>query len=194
MLRRTILLSGLLGLLACTAKTPVTLRNTDITGADFGRQLALSDHHCQPRTLLDFRGKAVVLFFGYTHCPDVCSTTLSKFAEVLKQLGDDAGRVQVLFVTLDPERDTPAQLAAYLPWFHPSFIGLYGDAAATAAVAREFRVFSAKKEIGGGLGYVLDHTAGAYVFDPEGRIRLYVKDAAPIEAIVGDLKILLSGK
>lgn len=188
------LLTLFLGLLGCTAQTPTPFRSTDITGAEFGRSLALTDHHGKPRTLTEFRGKAVLLYFGYTSCPDVCPTALARFAAALKQLGTDAARVQVLFVTIDPERDTQEKLAAYVPWFDPSFIGLYGDAASTEAVAREFKVYYAKKETSGGMAYVLDHTAGAYAFDPSGRIRLYIKDDAPTEAIASDLKNLLAGK
>lgn len=180
-------------MMACGREGPVSFQSTDITGAEFGRTLALTDHHGQSRTLTDFRGKAVVVFFGYTSCPDVCPTTLARYAEVLRQLGDDGSRVQVLFVTIDPARDTREKLAAYVPWFHPSFIGLYGDVPATETAAREFKVFYGKKETGGDMAYVLDHTAAAYVFDPAGRIRLYVKDDAPADAIVRDLKILLAG-
>lgn len=194
MLRRTIQLLLTLGLFACTAQTPPAFHSSDITGAEFGRALALTDHHGKSRTLADFRGKVVILFFGYTSCPDVCPTALARFAEVMKRLGADAARVQVLFVTIDPARDTQAQLAAYVPWFHPSFIGLYGDAAATAATAREFKAYYARQETGGGMAYVLDHSAAAYVFDPAGRIRLYVKDDAGIDMIAGDLKHLLAGK
>lgn len=194
MLRRTIFLALFLGLFACKGQTPVKFHSTDITGADFGRALSLTDHHGKLRTLADFRGKAVILFFGYTSCPDVCPTALAKFSEVMKRLGADATHVQVLFVTIDPARDTQAQLAAYVPWFDPSFIGLYGDAAATLAAAREFKVFYARKDTGGGMAYVLDHTAGAYVFDPAGRIRLYVKDDATIDVIASDLKALLAEK
>lgn len=179
---------------ACQPHPPFSFRNTDITGAEFGRALSLTDHGGRLRSLDDFRGKAIVLFFGYTSCPDVCPTALAKFAAVPEMLGDDAGRVQVLFVTLDPERDTQEVLAAYVPWFHPTFIGLRGDAAATLAVAREFKVFWTKKEVGGGLGYVLDHTAGAYVFDPAGRIRLFVRDDAASDAIAADLRALLAGR
>ncbi|MBA4092699.1 MAG: SCO family protein [Candidatus Accumulibacter sp.] len=193
MLRKLIVLFCLGALLACTPEAPPQMRNSDITGADFGRRLALTDHTGKARTLEDFRGQAVILFFGYTACPDICPTALAKFAATRKQLGDDAARVQVLFVTLDPERDTPAQLAAYVPWFDPSFIGLYGDAAATAAAAREFKIVYTR-QASGGLGYVLDHSAGAYVFDPAGRLRLYVRDDAPVDAIVADLKVLLAGK
>ena len=179
------------GLAGCSERTLPAFRNTDIGGAEFGRSLALKNHHGKPTSLADFQGKAVVIFFGYTSCPDVCPTTLARFAEVMKQLGSDAGRVQVLFVTVDPERDTPEKLAAYVPWFNPSFIGLYGDMAATEAAAREFKVFFARSKGSAGMGYVIDHSAGAYVFDPAGKIRLYVKDDASVDAIVGDIKKLL---
>ena len=182
-----------LALLAACKPAPVALRNTDLTGASFGRGLELSDHHGQPRSLADFRGKAVVVFFGYTSCPDICPTTLARLAEVMKGLGDEAGRVQVLFVTLDPERDSAERLKTFVPWFHPSFLGLRGDAGQIKAVTEEFRVFSARKEVAGELGYVLDHSAGAYVFDPAGHLRLYVKDTAPVEDIVADLQQLLRG-
>lgn len=177
--------------LAGCRPAPVAFRNTDLTGATFGRQLALDDHFGQRRTLADFRGKAVVLFFGYTTCPDVCPTSLARLAEVMKALGEDGGRVQVLFVTLDPERDSAERLKTYVPWFHPSFLGLRGDAAEIRAASEEFRIFSARKEVGGELGYVLDHSSGAYVFDPAGRLRLYVKDTAPVADIVADLRQLL---
>ncbi len=194
MVRRVVLLPLFFGLLACTAQAPTTFRNTDISGAEFGRTLALTDHHGKARTLTEFRGKAVILYFGYTACPDVCPTALAKFAATLKHLGPDTAKVQVLFVTLDPARDTQEKLAAYVPWFDSSFIGLYGDAASTEAVAREFKVYYAKQKTTGGMAYVLDHTAGAYVFDPSGRIRLYIKDDAAIASIASDLRNLLAGK
>ncbi|MGE5386343.1 MAG: SCO family protein [Betaproteobacteria bacterium] len=184
----------MLALLTACARQPAPLNNTDITGAEFGRQLSLPDQTGTPRSLTDYKGKAVVLFFGYTTCPDVCPTTLARFAEVMKRLGEDAGKVQVLFVTLDPARDTPEKLATYLAWFNPGFVGLRGDAAATEAAAREFKVFYAKKDVGGGMGYVIDHTSGAYVYDPAGRLRLFVKDGTPVEAIVADLRALVSGR
>lgn len=190
--RRYLCLCLSLLLLACSQPGPA-FRNTDISGAAFGRRLDLTDHDGRARHLEDFRGKAIVLFFGYTACPDVCPTTLSKFAEVMNALGPQARQVQVLFVTLDPERDTAARLKEFVPWFHPSFIGLYGSRAATDAAAKEFRIYSARKE-GGALGYTLDHSAGAYVFDPAGRLRLYVADSAPVEDIAADLKQLLAGR
>lgn len=182
-----------LALLAACQPAPVAFRNTDLTGASFARRLALSDHHGQPRSLADFHGKAIVVFFGYTSCPDICPTMLARLAEVMKGLGDEAGRVQVLFVTLDPERDSAERLKTFVPWFHPSFLGLRGDAGQIKAVTDEFRVFSARKEVGGELGYVLDHSSGAYVFDPAGHVRLYVKDTTPVEDIVADLRLLLRG-
>jgi protein SCO1/2 len=180
-------------LAACDGQAPA-FHATDITGAAFGQRLELTDHDGKPRRLEDFRGKAVVLFFGYTACPDVCPTTLAKYAEVMKALGPDAQKVQVLFVTLDPERDTAQRLKEFVPWFHPDFIGLHGDRAATEAAAREFRIFAAKKEVGGGMGYVLDHTAASYILDPAGRLRLYVADALPAAEVAADLKRLLAGQ
>lgn len=180
-------------LLAACKPAPVVWRNTDLTGASFGRQLQLTDHHGQLRNLTDFHGKAIVLFFGYTSCPDVCPTTLARFAEVMKTLGEEAGRVQVLFVTLDPERDSAARLAEFVPWFHPSFIGLRGDSDQIRRATEEFRIFSARKPVDGELGYVIDHSSGAYVFDPAGRLRLYVKDTASVEDIAADLGQLLRG-
>jgi protein SCO1/2 len=164
---------------------------TDITGAAFGRDFHLTDPDGHPRSLSDFRGKVVVLFFGYTHCPDVCPTTLGDLALVMRRLGADASRVQVLFVTLDPERDTPALLAQYVPSFYPSFLGLFGDAAATARVAKEFRVFYRKVDVGSHAGYFLDHSAGMYVFDRAGRLRLFVNYGLGTDAVVHDLKALL---
>lgn len=193
MQRRLFLALPALLLGACHRTPPAPFKATDISGADFGRNLALTDHNGQPRNLADFRGKAVVLFFGYTACPDVCPTSLARFAEVMNALGSQADQVQVLFVTLDPERDSLQRLKDFVPWFHPSFLGLRGDPSQTAAVAKEFRVFSARKEVGGGMGYVLDHSAGSYVFDPAGRLRLYQRDTASVEEMVEDLRRLLAG-
>lgn len=171
-------------------KTPFT--NTDITGLDYAKDFALPDHNGKLRTLADFKGKAVVVFFGYTQCPDVCPTTLAEMASVMQQLGPLAGRVQVLFITIDPERDTAEMLAKYVPSFDPRFLGLVGDKAATEKVAKEFKVFYQKvpgKEPG---SYTMDHTAGSYVFDPQGRIRLFIRHGQGAEPIVHDLKLLLS--
>ena len=166
-------------------------RNTDVSGTDCCRDFRLTDHHGNTRTLADFRGKAVVMFFGYTQCPDVCPTTMAEMKAVLGQLGADAQRVQVLFVTLDPERDTRELLANYVPAFDPSFLGLYGDLETTAKTAREFRVFYQKHSGPTPGSYTLDHTAGSYVFDPLGRVRLFVRHGDGGANLAADLRSLL---
>lgn len=190
-LAAVIALSALLA--ACSDRTPV-FHSTDITGADYGKTLALTDHAGQARTLADFRGKAVTLFFGYTQCPDVCPTNLVTMAEVMRQLGADAERLQVLFVTVDPERDTQALLSQYVPAFDARFLGLYGTAEQTADVAREFRVFYRKSGDTSGSTYTIDHSAGTYVFDPAGRLRLYVKHGEPADKLADDIRQLLAGR
>ncbi|MEO8751695.1 MAG: SCO family protein [Casimicrobiaceae bacterium] len=166
-------------------------QSSDVTGASFGRDFALTDHNGYPRTLADYRGKAVVIFFGYTQCPDACPTTLSALAETMRKLGPDADRVQVLFVTVDPERDTKALLAAYAPAFDPRFVGLYGDAAATEKVAKEFKIIYQKQPGATPGTYTVDHSAGTYIFDPQGRLRLYVSYGQSPEVFAHDLRELL---
>ncbi|HEV7813541.1 MAG TPA: SCO family protein, partial [Janthinobacterium sp.] len=159
---------------------------------DFARDFALTGHDGKPRTLADFQGKAVVVFFGFTQCPDVCPTAMVTLADVMKRLGADADRVQVLFVTVDPERDTPQLLAQYVPAFDKRFLGLYGDDAATKKVAKEFKVFYAKVEGKTPGSYTMDHTAGTYVFDRTGKLRLFVRNGQGTVPITHDLKLLLS--
>lgn len=167
--------------------------STDITGANFGRDFALTDDTGQLRHLSDYKGKAVVLFFGYTQCPDVCPTTLAGLAAAMKLLGADAKRVQVLFVTVDPERDTQALLAAYVPQFDPSFVGLYSDPATTAATAKEFKIFYQKVAGSTPQTYTIDHTASSYAYDPQGRLRLLIRHEETPQNIAHDLKLLLAG-
>jgi protein SCO1/2 len=167
---------------------------TDITGADFGRDFRLVDHHGKTRTLADFKGKAVLLFFGYTHCPDVCLTTLLELAMAQKRLGGDASRVQVLFVTLDPARDTPEKLANFVTYFHQDFLALSGDEATIAKTAKEFKAYYAKHDSGSAAGYFLDHSAGIYGFDAHGRLRILISYGTDLAAIVHDVKLLLGGK
>ncbi len=174
------------------AEKPVTFNNVDITGADYAKDFKLVDHTGKPRTLADYKGKIVFLFFGYTQCPDVCPTTMAEMAAVMQSLGPQAAQVQVLFVTLDPERDTQELLAQYVPAFHPSFIGLRGDAAATAATAKEFKVFYAKSPGATPGSYSIDHTAGSYVFDRTGKIRVFVRHGHGPAPIVHDIKLLLN--
>ena len=195
--RRFALRASLLAALALAGcdggPAKVSFRNTDVTGAAFGRGFELTDHHGQRRTLADFRGKVVTIFFGYTQCPDVCPTTLSEMAEVMRLLGDKADRVQVLFVSVDPERDTQALLAQYVPAFDPRFLGLYGTAEETAGVAKEFKVFY-QKVPGSRPGiYTVDHSAGSYVFDAQGRLRLFIKHAQGAAPLAEDLRKLIDG-
>lgn len=190
--RRLFLTLTFLQLVSCRQPV-VTFRNTDLTGATFGRKLELSDHNGQKRSLLDFQGRVVVVFFGYTSCPDICPTMLARLAEVMRTLGPASQHVQVLFVTLDPGRDSAERLKEFVPWFYPSFLGLRGDEAQTKAVTEEFRVFSARKNVDSDLGYVLDHSSGAYAFDPAGRLRLYIKDGTSVEDIAADIDQLLGG-
>ena len=183
-----------LGLLLSACDKPPAFKSTDISGVDWGKGFALTDHNGKPRTLADFKGKVVVLFFGYTQCPDVCPTTLASMNETLKLLGDDAARVQVLFASLDPARDTQALLAQYVPQFNPSFLGLYGDEATTAALAKEFRAFYTKVPGATPTSYTIDHSTGSYAFDPQGRLRLLLKHGDAPANLAADLKLLLAGK
>lgn len=181
-------------LLAGCSEPPPAFKSTDISGVDWGKDFALTDHHGQPRRLADYKGKAVVLFFGYTQCPDVCPTTLSAMNETLKLMGGDAARVQVLFATLDPARDTQELLAQYVPQFNPGFVGLRGDDAATAALAKDFKAFYTKVPGAKADTYTIDHSTGSYAFDPQGRLRLLLRHGEAPENIAADLKLLLAGK
>lgn len=183
-----------LSLLLAGCEQPPAFKSTDISGSEWGKDFSLTDHLGQPRKLADFKGKAVVLFFGYTQCPDVCPTTLSSMREALKLLGSDAGRVQVLFATLDPARDTQELLAQYVPQFDPSFIGLRGDEAATAALAKDFKVFYSKQPGKTPDTYTIDHSTGSYAFDPQGRLRLLLRHGEAPASVAADLKLLLAGK
>jgi protein SCO1/2 len=168
-----------------------TFHGTDITGAEFGRRLALPDLDGRMRTLDDFKGKVTVLFFGYTQCPDVCPTTLADLASAVKRLGADSKRVQVLFVTVDPKRDTPELLREYVPAFDASFIGLRGDAASTERVTRDFHVYAQERRGATPDSYTVDHSAQSFVFDPQGRVRLVFGYGMKPEAMAADLRKLL---
>ncbi|MCX7149453.1 MAG: SCO family protein [Rhodocyclales bacterium] len=181
-------------LLLAGCSEPPLFVSTDLSKVDWGKDFSLTDHHGQPRRLADFRGKAVVMFFGYTQCPDVCPTTLAAMREAMTLMGDDAKRVQMLFVTVDPARDTPALLAEYVPAFHPSFLGLYADEKGTAALAKDFKVFYAKQAGSTSGSYSIDHSTGSYVFDPQGKLRLLLRHGEAPANIAADLKLLLAGK
>lgn len=186
---RWMILALALALAGCDTKPQFA--NTDITGGDFAASFNLKDHTGKARTLADYKGKIVVLFFGYTQCPDVCPTTMATMAQVMSSLGEDANRVQVLFVTVDPQRDTPELLASYVPSFHPDFVGLYGDEQATAAAAQSFRVFYQKQPGKDAASYTVDHTAGTYILDAQGRPRLYVRHGESPDVIAADIRQLL---
>ena len=179
-----------LAVASCGPAAP-KFQGSDVTGAAFGHGFSLIDHHGKPRTLADFRGKAVVIFFGYTQCPDFCPTTLSELAAAMQLLGPDASRVQVLFVTVDPARDTRDVLAQYVPAFDPSFLGLYGDDKATAEVAKEFKVIYEKQPGREPGSYTVDHSAGTYLFDPQGRLRVYENYGPGPAVYAHDLRELL---
>jgi len=177
-------------LAACSPDGPKFLAS-DVTGSSFGREFSLQDPAGKTRTLADFRGKAAVVFFGYTQCPDVCPTTLSTLAETMKLLGPDADRVQVIFITVDPERDSPALLAEYVPAFDKRFLGLSGNAEATERVAKEFKVIYQKQPGATPTTYTMDHSAGVFLFDPQGRLRLYARNGQGPDAFAHDLRELL---
>jgi protein SCO1/2 len=192
MARRLFIALALLSLLGCAREEPPRFMGTDVSGADFGRSLDLTDHNGRRVSLETFRGKLVVLFFGYTHCPDVCPTTLSDMAQALKLMGPEAaGKVQVLFASVDPERDTAETLRAYVPYFYPDFLGLRGTPEEVARAAKEFKVVYRKHVEPGATGYLVDHSAGSYVLDGQGRLRLYLPFAHPPQAIAQDLNTLL---
>jgi protein SCO1/2 len=192
--RGLIVLAGVLGLTlaACTpAPTQPRFQATDITGAPFAHDFRLTDHAGRVRTLADFKGKAVAVFFGYTHCPDVCPTTLADFASALKKLGPLGDRVQVIFVTVDPERDTPDILRQFVPAFDPRFLGMYTDAASLRLLAKDYKIVYQRTAQKGSDDYLIDHSAGTYVYDPKGRLRLLMPYGSTPEAIAQDLKSLL---
>jgi len=164
---------------------------TDIAGADFAQTLNLTDHTGQPRSLADYKGKVIALFFGYTHCPDVCPTTMADLKQVAKLLGTRSNELQVLFVTLDPERDTKEVLAQFVPAFDKHFVGLYGSKDEIAKAASDFKIYATKVENSGISGYTIDHSAGVYIFDKYGKIKLYVAYGEKPAVIAEDIKKLL---
>ena len=178
--------------MACNPNQPKqSFVGTDITGADFSQTFHLTDHMGKPRVMDDFKGKAIILFFGYTHCPDVCPTTMTDLKNAMKLLGSKADEVQVLFITLDPARDTQVVLAQFVPSFDQRFIGLRGDEKQTADTIAIYKIYAKKVEVAGKSDYTLDHSAGIYVYDKTGAIRLYINYGEKPAEIASDIKQLL---
>jgi len=191
--RRALLLAGTalgaLALTGCEKPAPHTFYGIDLTGADYGKDFRLTDPDGRQRTLADFKGQAVLMFFGFTQCPDVCPTALARAVEVKQLLGTDGSRLQVLFVTIDPERDTPELLKAYTAAFDPSFLGLRVDEPQLAAIAQDFKVYY--KKVATGSSYTMDHSALSYVFDPSGRLRLALRHEMGAKEYASDIRHLL---
>ena len=174
------------------SKSPVAFQGVDITGADYAGDFQLADHNGQQRSLKDFAGKVVVVFFGFTQCPDVCPTSMQELAEVKQILGKDGDRLQGIFVTVDPDRDTPEVLKAYMANFDPSFLALRGSPEQLAAVAKDFKIYYKKVDGKTSTSYTMDHSAGSYVYDPAGRLRVYNRYGSGAQALAADVKTLLA--
>jgi protein SCO1/2 len=187
-----LLAGGALLLGACSESSKPSFTAIDVTGADYAKDFALTDHNGQARTLKDFPGKIVVMFFGYTQCPDVCPTSLTELAAVKKILAADGDKLQGLFVTVDPERDTPEIMKAYMANFDPSFLALYADnPEKLAALAKDYKVYYKKVEGKTKGSYTMDHSAGMYVYDTQGRLRLYSRYGSGAGALAVDIQQLL---
>ena len=191
-MKRRLALCTVAMLAACSPEKPA-FKAVDITGAEYARQLALPDASGKLRALAEFKGKVTVVFFGFTQCPDVCPTALAEIAEAKQKLGPDGAKVQPVLVTIDPERDTPEVLAAYVKNFGSDFVALRGSLEQTRAAAKEFKIFFAKVPGKTEGAYTMDHTAGSFVFDPQGRVRLFIRRDAGAEAMASDIKLLLAG-
>jgi protein SCO1/2 len=186
-----LVLTGAGGFLtACSEKKP-SFSAIDITGADYAKDFTLTDHNGQPRSIKDFAGKVVVLFFGYTQCPDVCPTSMAELAEVKKLLGKDGERLQGLFVTVDPQRDTPELLKAYMANFDPTFLALYTTPEKLEALAKDYKVYYKKVDGKTPTSYTMDHSAGSYVYDTHGKLRLYTRYGTGAQPLAADIKLLL---
>jgi protein SCO1/2 len=182
---------GALALAACSESKP-QFASVDLTGADYAKDFNLPDTSGKMRSLKDFQGKLVVLFFGYTQCPDVCPTTMTELAQAKKALGADGDKVQGIFVTVDPERDTPEVLKNYMANFDPTFIGLRGTPEQVAATAKDFKVYYKKVDGKTANTYTMDHSAASYVYDTHGRLRLYTRYGSGPQVLASDLKLLLA--
>lgn len=186
------LMAGAAGIISACSENKPKFAAIDITGADYARDFALTDHNGQPRSIKDFAGKIVVIFFGYTQCPDVCPTSMAELVEVKKLLGKDGERLQGLFVTVDPERDTPAMLKEYMGNFDPTFLALYTTPEKLEALAKDYKVYFKKVDGKTPTSYTMDHSAGSYVYDTQGKLRLYTRYGSGAPALAADIKLLLA--
>ena len=185
------LLAGAAGLISACSDKKQSFAAIDVTGADYARDFSLTDHNGQTRTIRDFSGKVVVLFFGYTQCPDVCPTSMAELAEVKKMLGKDGDRLQGLFVMVDPQRDTPEVLKAYMTNFDPSFLALYTTPDKLVALAKDYKVYFKKVDGQTPTSYTMDHSAGSYIYDTQGKLRLYTRYGTGTAPLLADIKLLL---
>ena len=185
------LLTGAIGtIVACSEQKPA-FSSIDVTGADYAKDFALTDHNGQPKSLKDFAGKVVVMFFGYTQCPDVCPTTMAELAEIKKLLGADGSKLQGVFVTIDPERDTPEVLKAYMGNFDPTFLALVPTPVQLAALAKDYKIYYKKVEGKTDTSYTMDHSAGSYVYDTQGKLRLFTRYGTGPKPLADDIRMLL---
>ena len=194
LIARGALLTGVTGLLmACSPGDKPQFKSIDLTGADYATDFSLADQNGQVRSLKDFTGKVVIVFFGFTQCPDVCPTSMNELAQVKKSLGTEADKLQVIFITVDPERDTPELLKAYMANFDPSFIALRPTPDQLPKMAKDFKIFYKKVEGKTPGSYTMEHSAGSYVYDPKGRVRLYSRYGTDSQGLTSDFKLLLKG-
>jgi len=187
-----LLSASALALSACSKDAP-KFTGIDITGADYATGFALTDHNGQPRTLADFKGKVAMVFFGFTQCPDVCPTSMAEMAQVKQMLGADGDRFQGLFISIDPERDTPEIMKEYMAAFDPSFLALYSKPDELPALAKSFKIYQKKVPGSTPENYTMDHSAGSFIYDPQGRVRLYNRYGTGVQALADDVKLLLAG-
>jgi protein SCO1/2 len=187
------LLAGTSLLLGACSESKPSFSSIDVTGADYAKGFELTDHNGKVRHLTDFHGKVVLMFFGYTQCPDVCPTTMTEMTEIKKSLGADGERLQVLFVTVDPQRDTPELLKAYMENFEPSFLALRATPEKLVELTKDYKIYYKKVEGKTPTSYSMDHSAGSYIYDPKGQLRLFTRYGSPKEALTKDIQILLKG-
>jgi len=185
------MLMGAIGMMAACTPQQAAFASVDVTGAEYAKNFELTDHNGQVRHIQDFAGKVVVMFFGYTQCPDVCPTTMTELAEVKKALGKDGDRLQALFVTVDPQRDTPEVLKGYMANFDPSFLALTTTPEKLVELAKEYKIYFKKVDGKTPSSYTMDHSAGSYVYDTKGQLRLFTRYGSGPKALTDDIRILL---